>query len=422
MAVSRGSRVAGIVWLIAVVLLAAVLIAESVAPDVSTELELGRAAWAVGLVAATTQAGVLARRRVSPELTVILVSAVAPIAAGAGLGAATGITSVAVFVAAYLVTIDRPWPAPVRSLVAAAVLVGLAELARQARDEGITASSAALALAQGFITVALPVVVGVVVAARRDAGRARDEQDKARAGERVARAQAAVASERTAMARELHDIAAHHLSGIAVMTAALDRQIDTDPEGAKAAVREVRQQSTAMLRDLRSLVSMLRDDSTGPVAAASSGPAPETLAGIPRLVDHARSTGRDVALTVLGPAPADLATLDVGPLAQLAAYRTIQESLTNAARHAPGASCEVEVDARSSDTIVLTVRNGPTLSPEPLAATDAGSGLGLVGMRERAELTDAHLTSEPTDDGGWLVVLAVPTLSAEDPTAPQEER
>lgn len=421
MAVSRGPKVASFVWLIAVVMLAVVLVVESAAPDASNELEVGGLAWAVGLVAATTQAGLLARRQISPELTVILVSAVAPIAAGAGLGAATGVTSVAVFVAAYSVTVDRPWPAPVRPLLAAAVLVGLAELVRQARGEGITASSTALALAQGLITVALPVVVGVVVAARRDAARARDEQDKALVGERVARAQAAVASERTAMARELHDIAAHHLSGIAVMTAALDRQIDTDPEGAKAAVREVRQQSTAMLRDLRSLVSMLRDDSADPIIAASSGPSPETLAGIPRLVDHARSTGRDVALTVLGPAPADLATLDVGPLAQLAAYRTIQEALTNAARHAPGASCEVEVDARSRDTIVLTVRNGPALSPEPLAAADTGPGFGLVGMRERAELTDAHLTSGPTDDGGWIVVLAVPTLSAEDPTAPQEE-
>ena len=72
--------------------------------------------------------------------------------------------------------------------------------------------------------------------------------------------QAAIARERTAMARELHDIAAHHLSGIAVMTAAIATQIDTDPAAAKRAVGQVRQQSTEVLRDLRSLVGLLRED------------------------------------------------------------------------------------------------------------------------------------------------------------------
>ena len=87
--------------------------------------------------------------------------------------------------------------------------------------------------------------------------------------------------ERAAMARELHDIAAHHLSGIALMAAVIDRQIDSDPERAHEGVRQVREQSTAVLEDLRRLVGLLRDD-------APAERAVETVAGIVDLVERAR--------------------------------------------------------------------------------------------------------------------------------------
>lgn len=404
-----------VVWVVAVALLALVLVSAQVAPEqVGSDLALPPLAWLVGLAAVTAQAAVLAAGRPSPTARLLLVAAVAPVAAVTGLGAATGITSVAVVVAAYAVTVARPWPDPAWALAGATLLVAAGELARQVRQEGVTPSSVLLALAQGLLVVALPVAVGVVVGARREATRARVDEARAAAREQTALARTAVASERTAMARELHDIAAHHLSGIAVMTAALDRQIDTDPQGAKVAVREVRRQSTAMLRDLRSLVTMLRDDAEAPGTSPSLGPAPETLGGIPALVDGARATGRDVGLTVLGAAPADLAATPVGPLAQLAAYRTIQEALANAARHAPGAPCEVEVDARSTHAVVLTVRNGAPSTP--VVQAPSSPGFGLAGMRERAELTDADLSVGPTDDGGWQVALTLPTAAPDDLT------
>jgi signal transduction histidine kinase len=213
------------------------------------------------------------------------------------------------------------------------------------------------------------------------------------------------------MARELHDIAAHHLSGIAVMTAALDRQIDTDPDGAKTAVRQVRQQSTAMLRDLRSLVALLREDDQvrGGVEVE-----PETLGGVPALVDAARLAGRDVRLGVLGADDTQLAALGTGPLAQLAAYRTVQESLANAARHAPGAPCEVVIDVRDPAEVVLVVRNAAPPGGTPTAPSGRGGGFGIIGMRERADLTDARLTAGPTADGGWSVRLTMPTDTRED--------
>nr|WP_253945306.1 histidine kinase [Nocardioides sp. zg-DK7169] len=203
------------------------------------------------------------------------------------------------------------------------------------------------------------------------------------------------------MARELHDIAAHHLSGIAVMTAAIGTQIDSDPAGAKAAVAQVRQQSTAVLRDLRSLVGLLREDDAG--AGGPDRVRPESLAGITALVEDLTTAGRDVGLTVLsgGHPLGD----GVGPLAQLAAYRMAQEALANAARHAPGARAEVVLDDRDPYGVLVTVRN----ERSPRSGSEQGrDGFGILGMRERAELTGAALVVGPTADGGWEVALRVP--------------
>ena len=401
-------------WVVAMVLLIGVALVAAVAPgEIPDADELGPLTGAIGLVAATLQAVVLLRSQ-RAETALVAVSAVVPVAAAAGLGAATGVTSVAVLIAAYAAVVDLPWPRPAWALTVAALLVGLGDLMRTIRaddwsvGDGVIADVGA-ALLQGAGTVGLAAVVGAVVASRRETARARVGRDVAVAGQQVALTQAAVARERVAMARELHDIAAHHLSGIAVMTAALDRQIDTDPAGAKIAVRQVRQQSTAMLKDLRSLVTLLRDDDP---ARAGLEIAPETLRGVPVLVETARRAGRDVELSVLGTTPEQLPSLHIGPLAQLAAYRTVQESLANAARHAPGAPCRVVVDVRDPGQVVIEVRNDAPSTPAPAVA---GGGFGIVGMQERADLTDARLSAGPTPEGGWIVRLAIAIDTMEEP-------
>ena len=401
-------------WVVAMVLLIGVALVAAVAPgEIPDADELGPLTGAIGLVAATLQAVVLLRSQ-RAETALVAVSAVVPVAAAAGLGAATGVTSVAVLIAAYAAVVDLPWPRPAWALTVAALLVGLGDLLRTIRaddwsvGDGVVADVGA-ALLQGAGTVGLAAVVGAVVASRRETARARVGRDVAVAGQQVALTQAAVARERVAMARELHDIAAHHLSGIAVMTAALDRQIDTDPAGAKIAVRQVRQQSTAMPKDLRSLVTLLRDDDP---ARAGLEIAPETLRGVPVLVETARRAGRDVELSVLGTTPEQLPSLHIGPLAQLAAYRTVQESLANAARHAPGAPCRVVVDVRDPGQVVIEVRNDAPSTPAPAVA---GGGFGIVGMQERADLTDARLSAGPTPEGGWIVRLAIAIDTLEEP-------
>ncbi len=396
-------------WTLAVVLLAGLAVAARAgASELTGSADLDAIAITVGLVAVTVQAVLLLRVPVSPSVTLVVVAALAPAAAAAGLGVATGITSVAVLVATYAVVVDVPWPDPVPAVGLAALLVALGDLVRAAIDDGLTPGATGGAVLQGLATVGLGAAVGAVVRARRETALARTGRDLAVAGEQTALTQAAVARERVAMARELHDIAAHHLSGIAVMTGAIDRQIDTDPAAAKIAVRQVRQQSTAMLRDLRSLVSLLRDHDQ---RAGELTIAPEALDGVPALVEDARAAGRDVELSVVGGSPAGLSTLRVGPLAQLAAYRTVQESLTNAARHAPGARCEVVVDVRATE-VVVTVRND---TPPDAPAPRPGGGFGIVGMHERADLTDARLTAGPDPDGGWTVTLTLPTEPMEDP-------
>ncbi len=320
-----------------------------------------------------------------------------PLLALAGAADATSIGSLAIVTAVYAAASSRP----VRSLVPAlAVVAACMTLAGVlvAADVGLSRAGAlGFSLLQALLTIGAAVVVGSWVGALRESVRARAAQAEAIAREQDALVEAAVARERADMARELHDIAAHHLTGIAVLAGAVERQIDTDPAGAKQAVHQVRSQSTAVLRDLRSLVGLLR------VREPDADARPETVAGIRHLVAEVTATGRDVELTVLGEEP-DLGR-DVGPLAQLAAYRAVQEALANAGRHAPGAPCRVTVDARADDAVVVTVRNAPAPAVPPASG---GSGFGLLGMRERAQLTGATLDAGPTEDGGWQVTLRVP--------------
>nr|WP_255521650.1 histidine kinase [Frondihabitans sp. VKM Ac-2883] len=210
------------------------------------------------------------------------------------------------------------------------------------------------------------------------------------------------------MARELHDIAAHHLSGIALMAAVIDRQIDSDPERAHEGVRQVREESTAVLDDLRRLVGLLRDD-------APAERAVETVAGILDLVERT-ALRSDVRLAIRTAGDQTHLADGVGPLAQLAAYRTAQEALANAALHAAGAPVTVTIDDLEPSSVTIRIENGPAAAPA--ASTSSFGGSGVRGMRERADLVGARLQAGPTDDGGWRVEL---TLTREAPLAADDE-
>ncbi|MER6975241.1 histidine kinase [Nocardioides sp. NPDC000445] len=396
-----------VVWLVTTALLVAAPGLDSADAEIGGSPALGSAGWWAALVVLTAQAVVLLERRSRPLAVLLVVAAASVVLAVSGAGDTTSLASAAVLVAVWSAVTSTPLPRRIRALAGALAgagpLVALGTCLSQT-SIGLPVGTAVLAgLVQGAGVIAAPALLAATVRARRDARSARTDLADAVDREQSAQIAAAIAEERTAMARELHDIAAHHLTGIAVMTGAVERQIDTDPAGAKESVRQVRTQSTAMLRELRGLVTLLR--SPGQAGEASGH---ERLSQLGSLVDDARRAGLEVSFSLLG---AGSVPESVGPLAQLSAYRTVQECLANAARHAPGARCEVVLDARDPAEVMVTVRNGPPPIP---AEPPRRRGLGLVGMQERADLTDSTLEAGPTAEGGWQTRLRIPaTATAE---------
>ncbi|MFI5933865.1 sensor histidine kinase [Actinoplanes sp. NPDC051494] len=219
------------------------------------------------------------------------------------------------------------------------------------------------------------------------------------AGNLRARTDAALAEERTRMARELHDVAAHHLTALIVQATVVERMLDRDPDAARRAAAAIRTEGKSALGNLRSVVGTLRESQPiEPGGAAVPG-----LQGISELVaGHPNSRNRP-ELIVSGEAG------DLSAAAELTLYRVTQEALSNARDHAPGAPVTIRIDHRTEGS-VLEVRNGPPAAG-PAPADRHHRGFGLIGMRERAGLIGAALDAGPTPDGGWSVKLTVPRQS-----------
>jgi len=261
-------------------------------------------------------------------------------------------------------------------------------------------------LAAGIVLYLVSALVGGAVATRRDYV----ELVRLRAAELVrtqqATTRAAIFAERSRMARELHDVAAHHLSGLVVQAAAVERQIDSDPEAAKKGTAWIRGQGKETLDSLRLIVGVLRErrgvvggqeGMVGHDDDAHDAP-PPGLGALDGLVRTARALGDTVDLVREG-RPRELA-----PIADAAFYRVAQESLSNARQHAPGAAVRIAVRFGERE-VSLEVVNASA----GRGATDSKrAGMGLIGMRERAHLVGATLTAGPTPSGGWRVLLTLP--------------
>jgi len=233
-----------------------------------------------------------------------------------------------------------------------------------------------------------PAATGWIVRNHRDAAEAarlRAEQTALLA--ELDRSQA-VTAERARVARELHDMVANHLSAIAIhSTAALSLD---DPKTSKEALSVIRENSVEGLAEMRRLIGILRDRGNDHAPAATP-----TLEGLTALVDGARANGLDITLdTEHGTVPAPV---------ELAAYRIVQESLTNALKHACPGRVTVALAQRDG---VLSVRVA-----SPYGHRDGprapGSGAGLVGMRERAALLGGTFEAGP-DGALWTVHATLP--------------
>ncbi|WP_214403183.1 sensor histidine kinase [Pseudonocardia lacus] len=368
----------------------------------------GSAGWWVVVAVLAAQALGVAWAGRFPAVVPPVLAAVALVLVWAAPGGTVSLGGVAGLAAVYLAVVSRPGPRTWAGLALTAAVVATGQFLDEVRAGAPDIAPAVVrAVLQGIIVVGLALLLGLVNAAQRDARRAREHEVLALRREQDALLQAAVSRERMAMSRELHDIAAHHMSGIALMAAAMDRQIDADPAAAKDSARQVRAQSRAVLDDLRRLVGLLREDAdaTRPV---------EGLDALAALVETRRAAGAEIDLVV---PPGDL-DHGLGPLARLVAHRMVQESLTNAAVHAPGARCVVEIGEPRDGRLAVTVRNAAPTGPDP----GPGGGFGLLGMAERAQLVGADLSYGATADGGWEVRLVLPVEDpAPAPTTPPED-
>jgi signal transduction histidine kinase len=203
-----------------------------------------------------------------------------------------------------------------------------------------------------------------------------------------------VLEERTRIARELHDVVAHHMSLIAVRAETAPYRLTGLPEPAQAEFGSLSQVAREALTEMRQLLGVLRHDQPADLA-----PQPE-LADLPALVDAARQAGLPVELSA--PTALDRVPAGVG----VCAYRIVQESLSNASQHAPGAPVTVSV-GHDSGAVLLRVANGPG-GPAGPSGNVHGPGHGLTGMRERVALLGGSLSAGPSPDGGFVVSAVLP--------------
>jgi signal transduction histidine kinase len=247
----------------------------------------------------------------------------------------------------------------------------------------------------GFANVLLLfVVVGALALgdSRRERGRVIAERDETRRAMQDTLEDRAAMGERARIARDLHDIVAHHVSAIAVEAETARLTTKRLPKEGREHFEAIGRTARDALDEMRRLLGVLRADANG---GGERVPQPG-LAQLDELIDTARAAGSTVRLTMSG----DVAPLPPG--IDLCAYRIVQEALTNARRHAPGATVDVEI-AYGADSLRVTVRDdGPGSDGAEL------DGHGLVGMRERATIAGGTLRAGTAEDGGFAIEAELP--------------
>ncbi|MFE0377390.1 sensor histidine kinase [Streptomyces inhibens] len=274
-----------------------------------------------------------------------------------------------------------------------------------------------LVLIDACVTSAAPIALGLLVRTRRElAYRVEDLTRSLRREDRLL-ADRVKTTERARLAREMHDVVAHQVSLISLQAGAV--QVSTADEAARAGARTIRELSVRTLEELRHMVGVLRAD--GGEAAEARGLAPQPdLEELPRLIEMSALDVTYERGVVAGASGAKTV--------ERAAFRTVQEALTNVRKHAPGARVRVRVDpvdtaggergartgpadgadaGRAAQGLRVEIRNGP---PDATATAPAlpGGGHGLVGLRERAQSLGGTLEARHTSDGGFVVRAEFP--------------
>jgi signal transduction histidine kinase len=259
-------------------------------------------------------------------------------------------------------------------------------------------------LLENGLLIAVAWMIGYSVRQQHAHTAALREQAERRAGEQLAEARRARSEERLQIARELHDVVAHTMSLIAVQAGVANYVVSARPEEAVRALSSIEETSRGALHEMRALLGVLRAEpnGTGPGQPdAGLVPAPG-LADLDNLVERTAEAGVQVDLDVRGQRHQLSAGLD------LAAYRVIQEAITNVIKHAATDRCRVTV-AYQQDALTLEITDsgaGWTGSGTPAA------GHGVVGMRERAGMYGGEFLAAPLPGGGFRVTARFPLAGA----------
>ncbi|MFE4396284.1 two-component sensor histidine kinase [Kitasatospora xanthocidica] len=292
--------------------------------------------------------------------------------------------------AVYSVAAERPRP---RVVIPCGVLFALVEFFHWPLPQDVLDLSRATALdaIQAVMLAAGPAATGLLARTRRELAARLDELTRGQERESRLLAERVLISERGRLAREMHDVVSHQVSLISIQAGAL--QVSSPDPAAVTAARTIRELSVRTLDELRQMVGVLRG--TGGLPDAPLAPQPR-LADLPRLIEQS-GLAADTEL-VPGDRPWPEAV-------ERAAYRTVQEALTNITKYAPEAAVHVRVRAKGRRLRVEVRNEAPPVRP---AETLPGGGHGLVGLRERAQLLGGTLTAGPTQDGGFEVRAELP--------------
>jgi signal transduction histidine kinase len=346
-------------------------------------------AWPLSwiLLDAVLTAAPLAFRRTFP-LTAFWVILIAILGSH---GHTTTITYVAAILAAYSAVAYSPYRRDaLLSVLAAAVIVTVAyPNTTPPVPERYTA-----------VLILLPTVaVGVAIRVWR--GRARESAERLRRAEagHGAETRRAVAEERARIASEMHDVVTHNVSVMVVQAGAARRVLDSSPGDAREALLAVEASGRTVMTELRHLLGLLTMGAAGESADDATLTPQPGAARIPALVARVRGAGMPVELSVEAPGGTPPA---LSPGVDLAAFRVVQEALTNVMKHAGPVRTTVRLEYRPRDVLITVCNDGP------LTGAPGSSGRGLIGLRERIAVYGGELDAGPRPGGGWRLAARIP--------------
>jgi signal transduction histidine kinase len=262
-------------------------------------------------------------------------------------------------------------------------------------------SSLSLTLTVNIAISAAAVAWGALARSQRRLVRSLEERAVRAENEQRLRADRIRGSERERIAREMHDVVAHRVSLVALHAGGLEVHPGLTPDQVRDAARLIRRSAQDALDELRVVVGALREDAPASGAAA-------TFADLEPLVADSRAAGQPVSLSLNVPTGAELP-----PWLGRTAYRIVQEAITNAIKHAPGAPTTVTLTGGPREGLAVEVRN--SLGSRLPSAGLVGSGAGLLGLSERVTIAGGALEHGATPDGEFTVRADLPWPASRQP-------